>query len=110
MPNSISPATGLQNTNFVANTSRYINSDIIYWGENNIITFATYKRQPQVFSAQDKYMFINGGLEYRPDLIAKKAYGTPLISFWWKIMEANNIWDVFDLKAGLTLRIPPISQ
>ena len=44
------------------------------------------------------------GQEYRPDLVSNRVYGTP--DFWWRIMEANNIKDVFEFKAGLNLRIP----
>ena len=109
MPTQIAHATGLNNTDFVSNTSRYISSPIIYWGDKKVITFTTYKRRPKVFSNQDKYLVVKAGEEYRPDLIARRAYGNSLISFWWKIMEANDLFDVFDLRAGLTLRIPPLS-
>lgn len=105
---TIKPATGLVQANFVAPTSRYITSPVIYWGNNNVITFETYKRKPKVFSNNDKYMQITPGLQYRPDLITQKAFGTQLIGYWWKIMEANNIFDVFDLKVGVTLRIPGV--
>jgi hypothetical protein len=105
---TITPATNLNNADFVSTTSRYLNSPIIYWGNNNVITFTTYKRAPLVFSDTDKYMLITRGLEYRPDLIMKKAYGVALMGYWWKVMEANRIFDVFDLKSGLTLRIPGI--
>ncbi len=107
MANSIE-FTNLQNSNFVANTSRYLKSPIIYYGDNRVITFTTYKRSPKITSSNDRFMLIKHGMEYRPDLIAKAAYGKNLISMWWKIMEANNIFDVFDLKAGLTLRIPAL--
>lgn len=102
----IEEATGLSNSDFVTNTSRYINSPIIYWGGQRVITFETYKRKPKVYSDSDKYLSIKSGEEYRPDLIAKRAYGSALKELWWKILEANDIFDVFDLKAGLTLRIP----
>jgi hypothetical protein len=105
---TITQATALQNSDFVSNTSRYLNSPIIYWGNNNVITFETYKRSPLVFSDSDKYMLITKGLEYRPDLIMKKAYGVAFTGFWWKIMEANSFTDVLDLKAGLTIRIPGV--
>jgi hypothetical protein len=108
MTTEIVAAPNLQNESFVANTSRYIASPIVYWSERRIITFATYKRPLNVVSQNDKYMLIKKGMEFRPDLIAKAAYGTNLISFWWKIMEANNIFDVFDLKAGTTLRVPSV--
>ena len=94
--------------NFVSNSSRYLNSEVIYWSEKRILTFKTYKRKTFEPSSSDKFMVIKHGMEFRPDLIAKKAYGSQLIGYWWKIMEANNIRDVFDLKAGVTLRIPAI--
>ena len=106
MNKQITIANGVQNTDFVTTTSRYINSRIIYWGDENILTFTTYKRKKHKFSNDDKYMVIPAGCEYRPDLIAKKAYGIDLISYWWKIMEVNNIFDVMDLKAGRVIRIP----
>lgn len=108
MPTSITLATGLKNTNFVANTSRYINSTLIYWGNQNVLTFETYKRQPLVFSSSDRYLVVKPGEEFRPDLIAGRAYGNGLISLGWRIMEANLVFDVFDLRAGLTLRVPSI--
>ncbi len=108
MPTKIEKATQLKNTDFVKNTSRYINSDLIYWGEKRVITFETYKRQPKTLSDSDKFLIVKAGEEYRPDLIAKRAYGIGLLSFWWRIMEANSIFDVFDIKAGITLRIPAI--
>lgn len=109
MPTTITPATGLSNANFVANTSRYLNSPLIYWGDKQVITYEIYKRKPLTFSPQDKFLSIKAGEEFRPDLICRRAYGNNLISLWWKIMEANSIFDVFDLKAGLTLRIPPLA-
>jgi hypothetical protein len=109
MPTQIVFTTGLHNTDFVTNTSRYATSPIIYWGDKKVITFTTYKRQPLTFSNQDKYLVIGAGEEYRPDLIAQRAFGSSLFVLWWKIMEANNIFDVFDLKAGLTLRIPAVA-
>lgn len=110
MPTPIELATQLKNSDFVANTSCYINSPLIYWGDKRVITFETYKRQAPVFSDTDKFLVVKSGEEYRPDLVAKRAYGSALISLWWKIMEVNDIYDVFDLKAGLTLRIPPLSS
>ena len=108
MATQISPANGLQTSNFVANTSRYIDANLIYWGDKKVLTYEVYKRKPFIKKSSDKFLVVSVGEEYRPDLIAKRAYGINLIAFWWKIMEANNIFDVFDLKAGKTLRIPAI--
>lgn len=107
MANQIEP-TNIDPTQFVANTSRYTKSSVIYWGEKKVLTFNTYRRKPYVPNASDKFLVIKKGWEFRPDLIAKRAYGVNLVSYWWKIMEANNIFDVYDLKAGITLRIPSI--
>lgn len=108
MATPIEIAVGVKNNDFVANTSRYIDSILIYWGDKRVLTYETYKRQTFIPNSTDKFLIVSAGEEYRPDLIAKRAYGLNLIAFWWKIMEANNIFDVFDLKAGTQLRIPAI--
>ena len=107
MANSIELANQ-KPTQFVSNSSRYLSSDVIYWSDKRILTFETYKRKPVVKSSNDKFMIINAGMQYRPDKIAQKAYRKQLIGYWWKIMEANGIFDVFDLKIGTVLRIPAI--
>ena len=107
MSNSIQLANQ-QPSQFVSNSSRYLSSNVIYWSDERILTFETYKRKPVVQSSSDKFMIISPGMEYRPDKIAQKAYGKKLMGYWWRIMEANNIFDVFDLKAGTVLRIPTI--
>lgn len=99
-------STGLIPSQFVGPTSRYLRSQVIYYGSNNIITFTQYLRRPKVFSANDKFMIITAGFEFRPDLVANKVYGIPAL--WWKIMEANDIFDVFDFKAGTNIRIPEV--
>lgn len=96
--------TNLKNSSFVSGSSRFFTSPIIYYGDRNIITFKTYTRKPPLFTGKDKFMIINKGQEYRPDLVSYRAYGT--VDFWWKIMEANQIYDIFDFKAGVTIRIP----
>jgi len=89
---------------FVTPASRYADSKVVYYTDLKRITFPIYKRQPFVATSQDKFMVITGGLEYRPDLVSNRAYGFP--DFWWKIMEANNMFDVWDFKAGTNIRIP----
>ena len=96
--------TNFKNSSFVSGSSRYLNSPIIYYGDNNIITFKTYTRSPLIFTGKDKFMLIKKGQEYRPDLVSYRAYGT--VDFWWKIMEANEIYDIWDFKAGVNIRIP----
>ena len=92
-------------TNFVTSSSRYAGSDVlVYYGDNKVLTFETYKRQAIDLSNNDKYKIINAGEEYRPDITSYRAYGTP--DFWWYILEANNIFDIFDYKAGKNIRVP----
>jgi hypothetical protein len=94
----------LNNTNFVDNDSRYINSTIFYYGDNRFITFETYKRKTRTPSEGDRFYVITKGTEYRPDLVALRAYGN--VSFWWKILEANNMNDIWDFTAGTNIIIP----
>ena len=47
------------------------------------------------------YVVKNGEL---PEIVSNKVYGSP--DFWWKIMEANNIKDIFDFKTGINIRLP----
>jgi hypothetical protein len=97
--------TNLNSTDFVANTSRYYGSDVYYWGDNQQITFETYKKEntyPE--SPQDKFTIISPGMEYRPDKMSVEVYGH--VDWWWKIMEANGIKDIYDFKAGRNIRLP----
>lgn len=89
---------------FVSASSRYATATVMYYTERKLLTFSTYKKQNIPLSKNDKYTVITAGTEYRPDLMSQTAYGTP--DFWWKIMEANGIKDVFEFKAGLNIRLP----
>ena len=104
MANNISPTT-LTSNRFVAASSRYISSDVIYYGDKNTITFTTYKKQISTTpSPSDQFTVIESGFEFRPDLVSQRTYGLP--DFWWAIMEANDIKDIFDFRAGKTIRLP----
>lgn len=96
--------TNLRPTDFVTNVSRYASSKIIYYSDERIITFETYKRKEMKKSKADQVAIIPPGMEYRPDLVSKEKYGIP--DFWWKIMEANNIKDITEFKAGKTIVLP----
>jgi len=97
-------STEIDAKRFVPVTSRYSDYPVIYYTENKLITFTIYKKKTIPLSSDDRYYVITAGTEYRPDLVSQKSYGTT--DFWWKIMEANNIKDVFDFKSGLNIRIP----
>ncbi len=89
---------------FVTATSRYADSAIVYYGDFKILTFTTYKRHAYTPQADDMYSVVPAGWEYRPDKASMEVYGTP--DFWWKILEANNIFDIYDFKAGINIRLP----
>ncbi len=88
----------------VKGISRYRSQESIYYGENRILTFDIYKRKNYVSNGQEKIMLVTKGVEYRPDLVSYDIYGTP--DLWWKILEANNIKDIYDFKAGKTIILP----
>jgi hypothetical protein len=98
--------TKLDAKRFVPVSSRYANSEVIYYTEKKLLTFVTYKKNQnkEKENARTKFYVVSSGMEYRPDLVSSKVYGTP--DFWWKIMEYNNIKDIFDFKAGVNLVIP----
>jgi len=98
--------SNLQHSNFVDGASRYNKSKIIYYGDRRFVTFETYKRVNYQISSQDKFYLVTKGTEYRPDLVSIKAYGT--VSYWWKLLEANGMKDIWEFKAGANIVIPTI--
>ena len=96
--------TNLTTDLFVNRSSRYSNSRVIYYGDNKILTFDTYKKKSFMPSTNDQVAAIPSGMRFRPDLVSKQKYGT--VDFWWKIMEINNIKDILDFEAGRTIILP----
>lgn len=90
--------------NFVVPTSRYSNSKVYYIGDLNVITFETYKRKTYKKTGKEKVMLITKGVEYRPDLVSYDYYG--FCEAWDRILEANNMKDVFEFKSGKTIILP----
>lgn len=100
----VSLATNLRNESFVTATSRYMKSKLVYWGNLKIVTFETYKRKKFVSSQGDRFYVITKGTEYRPDTVSWNVYGD--VDFWWVLLEANNMKDIWDFKAGTNIIIP----
>ena len=98
--------TGIRPETFLVDKlSRYVDSAVVYYGDNNILTFTTYKREDAPADIlNDQFTVITSGTEYRPDKLSNQAYGTP--DLWWKIMQANGIFDIWEFKAGLNIRLP----
>lgn len=86
----------------VGSTSRYASSEVIYWGSQNKITYTTYRRKSYPEANTDRY--IVNMHEYRPDLVAYEEYGVQ--NFWWRILEANGMKDIWEFKAGVNIRLP----
>jgi hypothetical protein len=36
--------------------------------------------------------------------VSLETYG--VVDYWWKILEANNMKDIFDFKSGVNIRLP----
>jgi hypothetical protein len=100
----VEQATNLEAGSFVTPSSRYSSSNLLYYGEDKIITFETYKRTTYTPQSEDKFTVVPPGEEFRPDLTSYRAYGT--VDFWWRLMQVNKIYDIFDYKAGLSIRVP----
>lgn len=96
--------TNIRTDTFVTRVSRYADSRVVYYSDQRIVTFETYKRKKFYPSKGDQVTVITPGMEFRPDLLSADKYGIP--DFWWKIMEANNIKDVADFRAGRTIVLP----
>jgi len=90
--------------NFVPVTSRYADGTVIYYTERKLLAYKTYLRGKYPPNKSDKFLVISKRYEFRPDLTSYDAYGVP--DFWWKILEANGIMDVYQYKAGLNIRLP----
>jgi hypothetical protein len=108
MSNFIEP-TNISPKKYVDPTSRYANrtTKVVYYsGQSNkkVLTFSIYKRSVRAISTEDKFTIVTSATEYRPDLISNSFYGFPHL--WWKIMEYNGIYDIFDFKAGVNIRLP----
>lgn len=98
--------TNIPASRFAITTSRYYDSEVLYYTEKKLLTYKTYKRKEVPSNVNDKFMIISKGYEYRPDLVAYRAYRIP--ELWWKILEANNMKDIMEFKAGVNIRIPNI--
>ena len=89
--------------------SRYRDKqNVIYYGDRNLVTYDTYIRRTYTPSGQEDVMVITKGVEYRPDLVSYDYYG--FSEHWWRIMEVNKIYDIYDFKAGRTIILPPVGQ
>lgn len=104
MANFIEKINLFNSTNFTNTTSRYIDAQLFYYGDDKKITYETYKRKEIQEFDDDKFFEITKPLNFRPDLVSNRFYGTP--DFWWKIMEYNGLADIYDFRQGRVIRLP----
>lgn len=108
MSNNYITPSGISALKYVDQSSRYASSTVEYYSTTiaQYITFETYKRKPPVLSPNDTFTVLSKKYEYRPDRLANDVYNDP--RKWWKILEANNIQDIYDFKAGINIRLPAL--
>ncbi len=104
MANYLEKYNIINSSNFVTYSSRYINSQLYYYGSEKKITFETYKRKTYNIDDSDKFFTIIKGVEYRPDLVSNNFYGT--VDYWWKLMQYNGLYDILEFKSGTVIRVP----
>lgn len=92
----------------VGGFSRYLKQRVIYWGDENLLTFDTYIRKPYVPTGNEKIQVITKGVEFRPDLVSYDVYG--MVDAWWRILEANGMHDITDFVTGTTIILPDIGD
>lgn len=62
-------------------------------------------------SLDDEYYTIEKKYEYRPDILAKKLYGSEYYWFVFILRNMDVIQDpIFDFKAGTEIRLPTIDN
>ena len=59
-------------------------------------------------SNNDSYVYIDITYQYDPFKLAYEYYNNE--NFYWVILAANSLFSMFDLKEGMTIRIPNIAS
>jgi hypothetical protein len=96
--------TKIETRNILAPGSRYMDQNVIYYGDKKLITFDTYNKKEYTKTGNEKIMVLTKGVEFRPDLVSFDVYGFP--DNWWRILEVNGIKDIWEFRAGKTIFLP----
>ena len=86
----------------ISKASRYVKSKVI--NIDGHATLSIYKRRNYPPNEADRFVTLTPPYEYRPDLVSFDVFGIP--DFWWRILEANNMMDIMQFKAGKNIRVP----
>lgn len=87
-------------------TSRYDSKVVLSTDDGDytrVLRLNEIKSDP---STSDMYMNIDLLHQYDPYRIAYEYYGNS--SLYWVILAANDLYDIFDLEEGMTIRIPTV--
>ena len=87
-------------------TSRYDAKLILSTQQGEYTRVLRLEELKSDISDVDSYYSVDIIHQYDPFRIAYEAYGTE--SLYWVILAANDLFDIFDLVEGLTIRIPNI--
>lgn len=89
-----------------SNACRYKNLRTLKDEETGKIHHESWSQQVIEETTEDTYVTVTNETENRLDMIAYTYYGSA--RYWWVVALANYIKDPFDVKVGMTLRIPPL--
>lgn len=66
------------------------------------------KRWFPTTSVEDQLVYVDARYECRPDILSVDYYNSPLYA--WAILAANGLRSVWQLRAGMYIKIPSIVQ
>ena len=87
-------------------SNRYKNKLILSDNHGIHIQFIQQRWFPKAVNT-DPLIYIDAKYQYRPDIISVDYYNTPL--FAWAILTANGLRSIWEIKAGMYLKIPDIA-
>lgn len=59
------------------------------------------------YDTKDMLIYVDAKYQYRPDIISVDYYNTPLYA--WAILAANDLRSIWEIEAGMYLKIPDIA-
>ena len=86
--------------------SRYDLKEQLLLKEDDNLVIRNMRRNDMVpkSNSLDTAHKVTASENYRPDIVAKNAYGDPRLA--WVILAANDLSDMFDFVTGLEIIIP----
>jgi hypothetical protein len=90
--------------------SRYRGSTVTQVDNKDELTEYVVLRKPLEvpLTDGDKYIIIDEGNQFRPDILSDQVYGST--RYDWALMEINGIRNFAELQFGIRLRVPPLDE